>query len=594
MSKLFRIAVVFLISASLCAMDGNQPNAPQNSNVSALQRARQFFSSMPNPLSSMPSASTVMGSLANFAKSKMTLQAPKTGSGGSPGSGSGLSVSNLVKLASLFSGNKPTKPLDPALQKAVSQAKKIAHAVNPEAILAEIERRKEQAEEAKLAAHQEALEKQNTVIWQKILHTYIEPAYAIVQFGDDADVNKQQTIVSPEDAARAVKQSTSFWPVKILKEYPAEPINLSVGLYNRDLIEGPVFIAHMAADCVLYKKLKNIRIEHIFKQLKEDHIEFEKLFSKTICALEGFNASYSQKNIFKRLFSNYYEQHAEIRKPLDAYLNEKLTCFKFNPLKPHSLFRKEILIPLTLRLGIEKIGDAIVDTYIKKDRIFEPLSNKPLPQALEDAFKLKDGKRVLDEDPPLSLVTLAKALFDYRSFFHLFCGKPNNDNSVITISRLNKLCGWGLENYKLFNLLMTPTVQKIGSHASQLLAISLAAKTSDENYQTQWVQYIYKNSAELIALLRKYRLAKAEITEDLDKKAKAVHAVELELKNYIIKAHQNSSFIPWAPVTQWMANRVTAQNTLASRLSYPALAYIGWKVGSHVYSWYKNNNNENN
>jgi hypothetical protein len=475
------------------------------------------------------------------------------------------------------------------IQGIILQAEKQAEKVDPDRILADIEARQEQEAAQKAAADQEAVEKQNTILWQQILNTYTIPAEVGVKrhqgLPSEWEYRLPKAIVDNEIEMGYKPQN--YYQNSSVTIYPEEPIHTSVGLYNRDLIEGPVLAANLAADYALYTKLKNIRIEHIYKQILADHEQFENLLVKTMTAVEGYTQQYSQKNIFKKLFTNYLGQVEQIMKPLTDYFNERLTCFKWNPLKPNSVFRKEILLPIIMRYGLEKAGDAVVDTYIKKVYLSDKMH---MPAAFEDAYELRNGKREVAANAPTSLVSLAKWAFDYRAFARTLSMAPEQNGS--RLAQLNKWCGLGLEKYRAFNWLMGPSVQKVGTVAGEIATLCLVAKTSDQNYQLQWTQYLIKNHAELIALLTKYRLAKNDITEKAEIKAQKIKAIELEIKNFISKGHAHKG-IPWAPLTQWIYQRTMAENSMSFYASAPLTAFCAWKLGSHAYAWYQNNSREN-
>lgn len=324
--------------------------------------------------------------------------------------------------------------------------------------------------------------------------------------------------------------------------------------YKRDIVSGACFALLLAIEIIFCKQLKNLRIDNIFDAITTDSKELLDLLHKVKNDKQGFEKEYNAKGFFSRMFTSRQKQFAKMEKELRDYVAQRHTLIHKNPFLP------KLLWVYALEFFGQKVCSAVESNLLTKD-----------PLVKESCFayeKQADGQlKQSKEFAPFSIVTLLKFFIAPRLALY-------NESSQFDFKfqkMINTFCGLGIPSWYF---------SKFTTLILQILSLGLAAKFFDSYYTSIWTEYLVKNQKELLQILERYNHTKFR-----DGKEKLAF-IELEIRNFIMQGHKQSSWLPGSFVRQWFDQKKVADSWTVFAFGIPVTSLLLYKG----YQFYKNLN----
>ncbi len=392
------------------------------------------------------------------------------------------------------------------------------------------------------------------------------------------DIEKEQYEQELLDAKEESKQfgRTLKWQNTLLT-----PGQWPVGIYVRDLIEGPKIAIDLAADILMYKNLLKRRVNTLYSHIVGQHQEILAVLEQVKQGQENYERVYEELTPIARYNTNKQALLDAALNPLRSYVSGKHTLVGYNP------FTKNTILPIVLRFIWQKIGNGIVDGLLVDDtlddRFFYAYEKNAAGKRVPIKIKTEAQNGTVEEDylfpPPLSVTNIANlvlnpvrsSLANWRksinTFFMSCLRRPMNLN-------VKPLVG-------IPSFISSPEFKFI----SELGAVAFAAQIFDQINSYYWQQYVVENKEKLLDILENYKQA----LSTLGKGSEEVSYWEQKIRKFIIRGHTPPSVMPGTMLRRWWDTLKGGQMKSFKYLSYVVVAGMCIKmlqVGYHLYSKY--------
>lgn len=310
--------------------------------------------------------------------------------------------------------------------------------------------------------------------------------------------------------------------------------------YKSDIVRGSCFALEMLGEHLMYKKIQQTKIDHVFEKIKRDSKNLEKLLEK---------AEFSKKVNGITLFN--IKNTPEIQELMD-YVNNKHKLISYNP------FKIDLLPHLILNLTKTKILKFIENSFLTKPTPSDFLNPKVIQTYINAYDKDKEGN-LQKTKTPFSIVTLLMYFLNPKYLLEDMQASQQEN-----LKKINKFFNLGIPN-----ILFSKSISAIAS----ISAGGIAIKVTDNILTNSWRDYLKLNQTRLLKLLQRYN-------KEIDSEnAEEVKRIEKKLKKFITEGHsKNISYL-------WLQAKNLSQSRIGLMLSLPVIGALAWKG----YNFYKTN-----
>lgn len=430
---------------------------------------------------------------------------------------------------------------------------------------------------------------------EKLDEAWVDPSEAaflgidiIEADADSEDERKIERLIDVVEVKNALDEQEE--KKNVLKQIKSQNTLLAsygpIGIYKRDLLEGGFLAADFLADIKLRNFLTQRRIEFITNKLLTEPDEL-------VAMINRVNESHAR-----------YEERSEINPSIGkAFINKpKALDALLNPLRRyveehHALaagyvpFNRRTIIPLLARWGWEKISAALKNRLIlqpeymgeeNRELLFndQKMFNERNRAFLSAFDETPDGKLVSRPitESPLSLCT-------YIKIFMYAANPVQGIQKFLFSSTDNPWLGrWKFLSEKMGLKLPEFLFSDNTRLALEFLGIGYSLNYFDYNKSKQWEEYVIKNRELLLKKILTYKRLITKASSD----EKELVAARDDLRTFVEKGHESTSWIPGSDITSWWEARDSGRNMITRWLGLGAVVLVATQFGRW---WYGTNEN---
>jgi hypothetical protein len=339
---------------------------------------------------------------------------------------------------------------------------------------------------------------------------------------------------------------------------PAADLHVPVGIYRRDLVDGGNMLINLASSFYFYKKLEEARLNHVYKTILNNSDKLLGWLQKLDDTQLADQKAFEKKGWIKVLFSSigksptYTKAEYEFRE----YIKNSQQLIGYNS------FKKELLFPIGLNLGVSQLGPLI------KEKIF-PLHHKWVKDETYQRFvKAENGTLVpfgnnsSNPQHPLTLLPLTQAVGTFLL------------SPTLLLALLQVINGLGagvlqayippyqgrplLQQLIQFQFPQIPDLffGKVAGAVYEAVSLAYVLKLMDMIYDRRWTSYIsipkhrqeFKNLLIACDSSKKIALEKNHDANALE----TLHDVEQALYAFVTKGHASLALTPNDSLGKWL------------------------------------------
>ncbi len=350
-------------------------------------------------------------------------------------------------------------------------------------------------------------------------------------------------------------------------------LDIKIGLYKKDFAGLSLTAADALSDVLLYKNLTKKRIEIVTESIKNDYNGFIRALSQSLEAEEKHEILRGEQG------PDDYHVRTISCAHLRRYVSLKHRLMGIFP------FNKEVLAPLILRWGWEKVSAMLKERYFPE--VPPSQSDEAILFSLERSFKITkaenfayvhdaDGDlKVFKGTPPLSLSYFVSQAWNFlypasTDFGHLL------RRSRAGLEFMNNTIDLHIPNFLL---------SENAFYVYDFLGIGFSAKCFDDSMSVRWAEYAVDKRKTLKIALTEYKRCIENPMVPKDELALA----EGKVRELVEEGHRPRSWFPMSLSQQWRNFRQTGGSKISTVTGYwvAAMSAIkGISYGKRAIEWW--------